>query len=130
MAKLENKEELLKFMSDHYDHNFKAANYLLVGHAAGLVGCLSVLKDYDSTPQLKGLGTFVVLFGIGLLSAIVYYASLALARSVVLNAIMNDESHDEATGGFLTKVNLGTLFIAGVTFVVAIGLIMWRFASL
>jgi hypothetical protein len=68
MPKLENKDELIKFMGDHYDHNLKVANYLLVAHGAALVGCLSVLKDYASTPQLKGVGLFVILFGFGLLA--------------------------------------------------------------
>jgi hypothetical protein len=43
----------------------KALNTLMVGHAAGLVTCLTLLKDYKD----KGLGWFIVLFGIGLIIA-------------------------------------------------------------
>ena len=130
MAKLANKGELLKFMGDHYDHNFKAANYLLVAHGAALAASLSVLKDYASTPQLKGIGTFVILFGVGLLAAIVYYASLALARATVLNAIMSDEYAGQSTARFLGNVNIGALSIAVAAMVVAIVVVIWRFSSL
>jgi hypothetical protein len=43
---------------------------LMVGHAAGLVTCLTLIKDYKDNPQLKGLGTFIVLFGVGLVIAL------------------------------------------------------------
>jgi hypothetical protein len=48
----------------------KALNALMVGHAAGLVTCLTLIKDYNSTPQLRGLGTFIALFGFGLVCAV------------------------------------------------------------
>jgi hypothetical protein len=49
----------------------KGLNYLLIAHAAGLVACLTVLKDYSTNQQLRGIGIFVWLFGLGLVSAIV-----------------------------------------------------------
>jgi hypothetical protein len=61
-ARAERKEE--------WDLLHKAATTLMVANAAGLVACLTLLKDYDSTPQLKGVGTFIWVFGIGLLAAI------------------------------------------------------------
>jgi hypothetical protein len=130
MPKLENKDELIKFMGDHYDHNLKVANYLLVAHGAALVGCLSVLKDYASTPQLKGVGLFVILFGFGLLAAIVYYASLAFARAVVLNALMDNKTADEGTAKFLERANFLSLAISAGLMVIAIVCIIWRFSSL
>jgi K+-sensing histidine kinase KdpD len=53
-----------------WETNNKAINTLMVGHAAGLVTCLTLIKDYHSTPQLKGLGLFIALFGVGLVCAI------------------------------------------------------------
>jgi hypothetical protein len=47
----------------------KALNTLMVGHAAGLVTCLTLLKDYKDNSQLEGLGWFIVLFGYGLIVA-------------------------------------------------------------
>ena len=46
----------LEQLRDHYDTLLKHLNYLTVAHGAGLYACLAVLKDYDSTPKLKGVG--------------------------------------------------------------------------
>jgi hypothetical protein len=43
----------------------KALNTLILGHAAGLVTCLTLLKDYKD----QGLGVFIRLFGAGLIRA-------------------------------------------------------------
>ena len=52
---------------DNWEAANKALYSLMVGHAAGLVGCLTLLKDYDATSpgHLKGLGAFIWLFGLG-----------------------------------------------------------------
>ncbi|SRR5258708_29323252 len=65
-------------LKEHYDGHFRSANYLLAAHSVGLVGSISALKDYNSAPQLKGIGIFVVLFGVGLLGAIGNYTSSRL----------------------------------------------------
>jgi hypothetical protein len=85
-------------MKDHYEVHFKNANYLLLAHAAGLVGCITVLKDYAATPQLKGMGTFVVLFGVGLLASIFTYIALVLAPAVALGPYQR--ASDELTRNF------------------------------
>ena len=72
----------LDFVHKNYEHNLKTANYLLAAHGACLLLALSALKDYSPTGPLNGIGAFIILFGIGLLSAIVNYASLSLGRSV------------------------------------------------
>jgi hypothetical protein len=113
---------------DHYDNHFKSANYLLAAHAAGLIGCLSVLKDYNSTPQLKGLGVFVVLFGIGLIAAIVNYIAVFLARATVMN--VKDYDPDGPTTKFLMGLHLCALAVALVALIVAIVILIFRFASL
>jgi hypothetical protein len=58
----------------------KALNTLMVGHAAGLVTCLTLLKDHKDNPQLKGLGWFITLFGLGLFLAVVSSAVWVAGR--------------------------------------------------
>jgi hypothetical protein len=58
----------------------KGFNYLLVAHAAGLIACLTVLKDYDPNPALKRLGSFIWIFGFGLMGAILGVVVLITAR--------------------------------------------------
>jgi hypothetical protein len=48
----------------------KALNTLMVGHAAGLVTCLTLIKDYKENARLQELGTFILLFGVGLVVAV------------------------------------------------------------
>lgn len=116
---------------DHYEAQVKGANYLLVAHAAGLVGCLSVLKDYAAIPQLKGLGTFIVIFGVGLLAAMVNVIGISLS---VLFA-SNMETRSERRRFLATAVNITLLGFAGlivsvIALVAAIVTIMVRFSSL
>jgi len=115
---------------DHYEAQVKSANYLLVAHAAGLVGCLSVLKDYATTPQLKGMGTFIVLFGVGLLGAILNYVSIAFSVMAATN-----RKDDFSLSGLWFAINLTIVGAAGgliglALLVAAIVVIIARFSSL
>ena len=47
----------------------KGMNYLLIAYAAAFVTCLTLVKDIDKTPKLKGLGPVIILLGVGLISA-------------------------------------------------------------
>jgi len=125
-----NKQLVLNVIGGNYDHQLKSANYLLAAHGACLVLCLSVLKDYSPTSHFRGIGVFIVLFGIGLLAAIVNYISLSLARGVALNAVMDEIEADEATTGFLLKLHLPALITSIGTLVLAVLIVMVRFASL
>jgi hypothetical protein len=62
-------EERRQFRKDLWESLNKVLNTLMVGHAAGLVTCLTLLKDYKDNSQLAGVGWFVVLFGYGLIIA-------------------------------------------------------------
>jgi hypothetical protein len=66
-------DRLAQRRKDSWEAVNKALYSLMVGHAAGLVGCLTLLKDYNATSpgHLKGLGAFIWLFGLGLYLAIV-----------------------------------------------------------
>jgi hypothetical protein len=62
----------------------KGVNYLVIAHGAALVACLTLVKDIDNTPKLKGLGPVVVLLGVGLMSAIIGLANLYSWRQAQL----------------------------------------------
>jgi hypothetical protein len=71
----------LEALRDHFETFGKGANYLLVGHGAGLVGCLSVLKDHPEhlPPQFTRLGQLILLFGAGLLfSSLFWFMSMLI----------------------------------------------------
>lgn len=124
------KDVLVQHMKDGYDNHLKTANYLFVAHGAGLVGCLSVLKDYVTVPALKGVGFFVVLFGIGFLAAMLNYISLIFARAVVLNSLLDETSPNQPTVSFLTVLHFVGLIASIGTLVVALLFIIGRFHSL
>jgi hypothetical protein len=106
-------------VKDHYESQVRSANYLPVAHAAGLLGCLSVLKDYATTPQLKGMGSFVVLFGVGLICAIINYIGIAFT-------VMAGTSQDPIS-------RKGTAFVVGITvfgFACGIAALIFLFAAI
>ena len=71
---------------DAWDVLSKALNSLMIAHAAGLVTCLTLVKDYkaESPGQLKGLGCFIGLFGVGLVTTIMCAILLLLLRTQYL----------------------------------------------
>jgi hypothetical protein len=66
-----------------WEVHLKAVNSLLIAHGAGLVACLTLLKDYDTTPHLKHIGWFIGLFAFGLLWGMLAHFSLILHREHV-----------------------------------------------
>jgi hypothetical protein len=68
----EKRQEIYERRKDLWEATNKALNALMVGHGAGLVTCLTLLKDYNaaSPGHLKGLGLFIALFGVGLVLAL------------------------------------------------------------
>jgi heme/copper-type cytochrome/quinol oxidase subunit 1 len=53
-------------IKDDLEQELKATAYLMTGHAAGLLGCLTFLKDYDPTKSLiHGVGTVIAIFSAG-----------------------------------------------------------------
>jgi hypothetical protein len=49
-------EDERKHALEYLSHETKGIAYLLTAHGAGLAGALSLLKDYETVPQLKGVG--------------------------------------------------------------------------
>jgi hypothetical protein len=124
------KEATLKYYHDNYELHFKGANYLMVAHAAGFVGCLSVLKDYAAVPVLKGIGFYIIIFGIGMIASMLYYISLALARSTALNEVMQDKPPHEPTRTFLTIFHFLSISVAILMLLIAIFGLMIKLARL
>jgi len=71
---------------DFWDFQLKIVNNLMIAHAAGLVTCVTLLKDYKDNAQIKGIGLFVKLFGYGLTAAIVAFAILLLHRLLLFGS--------------------------------------------
>jgi hypothetical protein len=80
---------------DHWDILYKGSNTLMVAQAAGLVTCLTLLKDYTPTnpAQLRGLPVFLFLFGIGLVLAILVHVLVLLIRRQYL--MMNTSKREK-----------------------------------
>src|SRR6266481_8562256 len=67
-----------------WEVHLKAVNSLLIAHGAGLVACLTLLKDYDTNPHLKHIGWFIGLFAFGLLWGMLAYLELLIHRRLVV----------------------------------------------
>ena len=120
--------DVLKSMKDHYDHLYVRIHYLFVAHGAGLVGGLTLLKDYAATPQYKGVGLPIALFSVGLIAAITAYITLSWAQMKAKNAVLDRASLDPSMPVFY--VHYIGLAISIIAFVVALGIIIWRVARL
>jgi hypothetical protein len=124
----DNRLTVLKAMKDHYDHLFSRVHYLFLAHSAGLVGALTVLKDYVSTPQYRGVGIPAGLFGVGLIAAIVSYIALSFAQMVAKNSVLDRTQHEPSMLVFW--VHYGGLTVSVLSFVAALLIIVWHVVSL
>jgi len=124
------KPGLAELMKDHYEHNLRAANYLFAAHGAGLVGCLSVLKDYNPEGQLRGLGMFITLFGFGFLGSILNYVGLFFARILAVNAIFEGKEVHPPSRTFVTWLHFIGLGLALFTLFVAVTALIVKFRHL
>jgi hypothetical protein len=102
----------------------KGINYLLIAHGAGLVACLTLVKDIDNAPKLKGLGPVIALFGVGLMSAIMGIANLYSWRQAQLRG-REEELWRESKVFYLVacpvSLSLGLLFIIIIVAIVKFG---------
>jgi hypothetical protein len=124
------RELQFNLLKDHYENHGKSANYLLAAHGAGLLACLTTLKDYAQTPQFKGIGVLIVIFSVGLFGSVLTYASVAFARMMALNmAVYEDRNYGRAPTVLLV-LNVAGLLLALACLVVALAFIVIRFACL
>jgi hypothetical protein len=73
---------------------------------------------------------FFILFGVGLIAAIVNYASVFLIQSVVRNSLMGDEDpNDDPNKRLLSIANVVSLLLSIFCLIGAIVLVVWRASS-
>ena len=111
---------------DAWDVLNKALNSLMVAHAAGLAACVTLLKDYKDIPQLKGSGLFIVLFGLGLVAAIISAGLLLTLRTQYLRGPGSRESNFRP----MVRWSIGLANVSGVILILAILLVVCRFSTL
>jgi hypothetical protein len=125
---LEHKKFQLEYLRDHWDQHIKNINYLLIAHSATLVGCLSTLKDYNATPQLKGIGVLILISCIGLISAAIAHGLISYSRSIQQNEIV----HSTALGSADEVVNpsLIAMLLSLICFLSSLVIVAYRFSFL
>jgi hypothetical protein len=115
----------VKAANEHWDSFIRGATLMLGGNGVGFGGCLTMLKD--GVPSMLGLGTFILLFGIGLLGSIGYYATLTINKIELQQAIVS--GRPDFTKGFTVACWIS--FAIGLGgFVLAVLAGMWRFVLL
>jgi hypothetical protein len=85
-------EEELRYVKEYFEVEFKSVGYLLTANAAGLAGCMTLLKDYSTTPELKGLGLFISMFGAGFLSAVIGFITVTMHRQAWIRVFFGEPS--------------------------------------
>jgi predicted Kef-type K+ transport protein len=116
-------------LKEEHDRTFKIAGYILAGHAAGTIACISVLKDYKTTPELKGIGVFIVIFGLGLITSCLAYVCLSHFTKEQYRYIMGYSTEQKDLEQALFGFNL-MAFASMVLLLIAVGLVMWKFYAL
>jgi hypothetical protein len=125
--------EVQSFIKGWYDIEFRVLGYLMAAHATGMIVCLSALKDYKDTTSLKGIGILVVLFGLGLILSALAFITLGSGIERVFRHIAQDSANaDERQSEIkiMGKVYLVIGMLSCIMFVVAIGIVIYRFGGL
>jgi len=105
-------------LKEEWEQLLKACNSLMVANGAGIVSCLTLFKDYKDSPQLAGLGQFVGIFGLGLLTAILSTAWLVLCRQQLLEPDAPPWLHrlSLSLSGVSTGLLCGAIFLTMLKF--------------
>jgi hypothetical protein len=128
MPRISNKKEIIDHMEKSYDRQFKVSYLLMAAHGTGLVTAISILKDYVKEPQLNGVGLFLIICGVGFITALIHYVAVFMARAAVINAVMSDEDpNDDPTKAFLVITSLIAIVASIGLLIYAIGFLAWRF---
>jgi uncharacterized membrane protein len=78
--------DLQDYRKDHWEALNKAITTLMIAHAAGLVTCLTLIKDYKDKAEVKGaVAYFIMLFGYGLVFGIMASAFLMSLRTYIVS---------------------------------------------
>jgi hypothetical protein len=114
-----------------FEREYKSANYLLVAHGTGLLACLTLLKDYKDTPYLKGIGTFITLFGLGLVFAATSYSTLDVVRTILMEGLLFTRLRSAATKTMrMAYLWVGSQLVSYVLLLVAVFLLIYRLGEL
>jgi hypothetical protein len=126
----------LEGLRDHFETLSKGGSYLLIAHSAGLVGCLSVVKDHpEKLPaQLQGIGQLILLFGSGLLLGVLFWGMSMAIKISVTQSIISQQRPSKSWVCWLYRRLIGVIAHVGLwgslaAFVAAIILIMSRFTD-
>jgi hypothetical protein len=95
----------LEALRAHFELLGKGTNYLLLGHSAGLVGCLSVIKERpDSLPtQFRSIGLLILIFGAGLLFACLLWLMSMTTQINLTHDIMRLTPPADTLANFSTR---------------------------
>ena len=107
----------------------KALNYLLVANGAGLAGCVAVLRDYATVPQLHGIGILIVIFACGLVLGAIAFVLFQIAHFEIMHKVLVDEDSPLRAIFYMGFSSLFTK-LSGALFVVAIVVIAVKLAKL
>jgi hypothetical protein len=119
-------EQERQYAKEHFDVEFKAVGYLLTANAAGLAGCVTLLKDYATAPQLKGIGIFISLFGSGFIFAVIGFVAITIHRQAWLGAFLGGRAK-EANPKLYAFAAFAPNAISCLLLCAAVALMMGRF---
>jgi len=120
------KDEMRQYMKDVLDLLFKAVGYLLAANAAGLAGSITLLKDYETVPQLKGIGIFISLFGFGFLSAVLAFLGIIAVHQAWHGVSMGFDKGPSNPQFYMALVYVPSA-LSVFLLVNAVSLMIWKF---
>lgn len=127
MGKIKNKDQVRKHMTEAHAQHYNAAGLLLAAHGAALGMCVTIYKDPANALKVGSVSIFVLIFGIGLIASILYYASIFMIQAVVKNAVMDDvDPNDSPSKGLLIRLNIASVGTALLTLVAGVVLVIVR----
>ncbi|UPJ69878.1 hypothetical protein [Bradyrhizobium sp. 187] len=113
---------------DFFETEFKLVGYLLAANGAGLLGCMSVIKDYNATPQLHGIGAFIIAFSIGFLAAMVAFMTTQQHRAEIMGIFLAKRPTRSAKQ--IVWMSQLPQWVSGLALIVAVLGVIHRFGSL
>jgi chromate transport protein ChrA len=115
------------YVCDHWDSALKAVSLLTAGHAAIILACVTVLKEFSSLPQVRGMGEVVFIATIGVMLGAVAYACGFLVRQTKVK-----RARGTSKGHFLTwlAIYVFALFFSFAGFLLEVFVIGIKLSSL
>lgn len=121
---MRDKELGIKSANEHWDTILKGTVLLGSIHGAGLLYCISAVKEITTLPPLLNPRDFIWLFGVGLIGAVAFYIAGALMKMELQQALFSGEP--EFTK-WLNPLGVFSVFLSLLCLVGAVGLALYRF---